>query len=160
FQGTTNPLHWNQFGGTFGGPIRRDKTFFFGSYQGFRVATNTFVNGVLVPLVPQRTGDFSALAAAKRPIDPTPNQAFPNGIIPASRLDPVAQNIIKTLVPLPNTAAGTYSDSEPAPATEDQGMLRVDHQLTTSNRISGTLFIDRSNTTLPFGNNNNAQLPN
>src|SRR5262249_49331064 len=70
FHGTTNPLHWNQFGGTFGGPIRRDKTFFFGSYQGFRVATNTFVNGVLVPPVPQRTGDFSALAAAKRPIDP------------------------------------------------------------------------------------------
>ena len=78
--------------------------------------------------------------------------AFPGGIIPASRLDPVAQNIIKTLVPLPNNAAGTsYSDSEPAPVTDEQGMLRVDHQLTSSNRLSGTLFIDRSNTLLPFG---------
>ena len=116
---------------------------------------------MVVPTVPQRTGDFSALAAAKRPTDPNTSQPFPGGIIPASRLDPVAQNIIKSLVPLPNNAAGTsYSDSEPSPATDQQGMLRVDHQLTASNRLSGTLFIDRSNTTLPFGASNSSQLPN
>ena len=160
FQSTTNPLHWNQFGGTVGGPIRHDKTFFFASYQGFRVSTNTFVNAVLVPSAAQRGGDFSALAAAKRPTDPTTNQQFPGGIIPTNRLDPVAQNILKTLVPLPNNANGTYSDSEPSPSTDNQVMARVDHQLTSANRVSGTLFIDRSNITLPFGNNTNSQLPN
>ena len=41
FQTTTTPLHWNQYGGTFGGPIRHDKTFIFGSYQGFDEATTT-----------------------------------------------------------------------------------------------------------------------
>ena len=161
FQTTSTPLHWNQFGGTFGGPIRHNKTFFFASYQGFREATSTFVNGVIVPTAAQRTGNFSTLAAAKQPIDPTTGKTFPGGIIPASRLDPVAQNIIKALVPLPNNAAGSnYSDLEPAPATEDQGMLRVDHQLTANNRLSGTLFLDRAVTALPFGGNNTSQLPN
>ena len=161
FQTATTPLHWNQFGGTFGGPIRRDKTFFFASYQGFREATSAFVNGIVVPTVPQRTGNFSALAAAKQPTDPTTGKTFPGGIIPASRLDPVAQNIIKDLVPLPTNAAGTnYSGSAAAPATEDQGTLRVDHQLTSNNRLSGTLFIDRAITSLPYGNNASSQLPN
>ncbi len=160
FQTTTTPLHWNQFGGTFGGPVLRNRTFFFASYQGFREATSIFQNSVLVPTAAQRTGDFSALAASKRPVDPQTGQAFPGGIIPASRLDPVAQNIIKSLVPLPNNAAGTYSDLEAAPVNEDQGMLRADHQFTTSHRLSGTLFLDRSSALLPFGPSNTSQLPN
>ena len=106
FQTATNPLHWNQFGGTFGGPIHHNKTFFFASYQGFREATSAAKTGITVPTVPERTGNFSALAAAKQPIDPLTGKTFPGGIIPASRLDPVAQNIIKALVPLPNNAAG------------------------------------------------------
>jgi hypothetical protein len=72
----------------------------------------------------------------------------------------VAQNILK-MIPLPNNPAGTsYSDAEPAPVTDDQGMLRVDHQLTAMNRLSGTLFLNRSNTLLPFANNSNSQIPN
>ena len=80
-------------------------------------------------------GVESALVFRK---DPTTAKVFPGGIIPVSRLDPVAQNIIRTIVPLPNNAGGTsYSDSEAAPATDDQGMPRVDHQLTASNRLAG-----------------------
>jgi len=160
FHNVNPPLKWNQFGGTFGGPIRHDRTFFFASYQGFREATSASKNGVLVPTVPQRTGDFSALA--KRPTDPlNGNAAFPGGIIPASRLDPVAMNIIKTIVPLPNNAAGTsWSGLESAPITDDQGMLRVDHQLTSANRLSGTLFLSRAVTVLPFGASASSGLPN
>ena len=160
FQTSTTPLHWNQFGGTFGGPIRHNKTFFFASYQGLREATSTAKTGIIVPTVPERTGNFSALAAAKQPTDPLTGKTFPGGIIPTSRIDPVGQAIINTLVPLPNSGAGSYSDLEPAPATDDQGMLRIDHQLTASNRISGTLFLDRSNTSLPFGASANSGLPN
>jgi hypothetical protein len=162
FHTTLIPLHWNQFGGTFGGPVpkARKKTFFFASFQGFREATSTFKNSVLVPTVAQRSGDFSASAAAKRPKDPLTNAVFPNGIIPTSRLDPVAQNILK-MIPLPNNPTGTsYSDAEPSPVTENQGMMRVDHQLTDMHRLSGTLFIDRSTTLLPFANNGNSQIPN
>ena len=160
FHTTPIPLHWNQFGGTFGGPVRRNRTFFFASYQGFREATSQFKNGILVPTIAQRAGDFSASAAARRPKDPATNAPFPNGMIPASRLDPVALNILK-MIPLPNNPAGTsYSDAEPAPVIEDQGMLRVDHQFTERHRLSGTLFLDRSNTFLPFANNANSQIPN
>jgi hypothetical protein len=160
FRTTSPTLRWNQFGGTFGGPVRRNRTFFFASYQGFRESTTTAVNVVLVPTVAQRTGDFSAAAAASRPKDPLTNVAFPGGIIPASRLDPVAQNIIKTLIPLPNNPAGTsLSDREPAPVTDNQGILRVDHQLTAANHLSGTLFLDRSNTVWPFGLSNSSQIP-
>ena len=160
FQTSTTPLHWNQFGGTFGGPIRHNKTFFFASYQGLREATSTAKTGIIVPTVPERTGNFSALAAAKQPIDPLTGKTFPGGIIPTSRIDPVAQAIMNTMIPLPNSGAGAFTDLEPAPATDDQGMLRIDHQLTSSNRISGTLFLDRSNTSLPFGASANSGLPN
>jgi hypothetical protein len=156
FRTVSPTLRWNQFGGTFGGPIKHDKTFFFASYQGFREATSTSVNGVLVPTAAERSGNFSAVKTAIK--DPTTNAAFPGNVIPASRLDPVAQKIIQTMLPLPNNAAGTsYSDSEPSPVTDDQGMLRIDHQFTERNRLSGTLFLDRSNSSLPF---DSSQVPN
>ncbi len=158
FQSSVTPLHWNQFGGTLGGPIRRDKTFFFASYQGFRESTSNYLNSVVLPSAAQRNGDFSALPSSKWPIDPLTKQAFPGGVIPASRLDPVAQNLLNTLVPLPNNPDGTYSASAPAPVTDDQGMLRIDHQLTDANRLSGTLFLDRSNTVQPFASA--TQIPN
>jgi hypothetical protein len=158
FQSSVTPLHWNQFGGTVGGPIRHDKTFFFASYQGFRDRTSRYLNSIVVPSAAERTGDFSALAAAKRPNDPLTGQPFPNGIIPAGRLDPVAQNLISKFVPLPNNPDGTFSTSAAAPINDDQGMLRVDHQFSPMNRLSGTLFVDRSTTILPFGTG--SQIPN
>ena len=152
FQTTTTPLKWNQFGGTFGGPIRHNKTFFFASYQGFREATSTFENGVIVPTVPERTGNFSALAAAKQPTDPlTNNQVFPGGIIPASRLDPVAQAIIIPWFRCPITAAGSLLELRACAGHGRPGDAARRPSAHRANRISGTLFLDRSNTVLPFG---------
>ena len=158
FEPSVTPLHWNQFGGTFGGPIRRDKTFFFASYQGFRERTSDYVNSVVVPSAAQRTGNFSALPASKWPVDPSTQKAFPKGIIPAQDLDPVAQKFVSTFVPLPNNTDGTYSASAAAPVDDDQGMLRIDHQLSYIHRLSGTLFMDRSSTLEPFGSG--SQIPN
>src|SRR6185437_11700663 len=59
--GATPPLHRNQFGATVGGPIIKNKTFFFGSYAGLREITDTFLNGAIVPSALERTGDFSHL---------------------------------------------------------------------------------------------------
>ena len=150
FQADVNALKRNQFGFAFGGPVRKNRTFFFASYQGLRLRTANFVNGSLVPTAQQRAGDFSALPASKWPIDPLTGKAFPGGLIPAARLDPVAQSILNTLVPLPNNADGTFSASEGAPVNDDQGVAKVDHQLTDKNKISATLFLDRSTSTLPF----------
>jgi hypothetical protein len=151
FLGVATPLKRNQFGGTLGGPVIKNRTFFFVSYQGLRLRTSTSENGIIVPTSDMRQGNFSALAPAKWPIDPRIGKAFPNGMIPSSRLDPVATQILSKLVPLPNNSAGTYTDLESAPTNDDQGIARIDHQITNSNKISGTLFIDRTNGTMPFG---------
>lgn len=157
FRTTSPTLRWNQFGGTLGGPIKHDRTFFFFSYQGFRESTTQAKNSVLVPTLAQRSGDFTA----QKPKDPLTGVAFPGGIIPVTRLDPVAMKIINTMFPLPNNAAGTnYSIAEPAPVSENQATVKIDHQLTAANHISGTLFINRSNTVLPFGNSSNSEIPN
>jgi hypothetical protein len=65
---------------------------------------------------------------------------------------------MKEMVPLPNNPAGTnFSDAENAPVTDDQGMLKIDHQISPNNRISGTLFLNRSATEDPF---HGSSLPN
>src|SRR5688572_12783217 len=95
----------NQFGGTLGGPLFKDKTFFFGSYQGHRETQGqTFLSNV--PTLAMRGGDFSALSRVI--YDPSTGQPFPGNVIPAGRIDPVARNILTQLYPEPNTT-GTVS---------------------------------------------------
>lgn len=77
-------LKRNQFGGTFGGPVVRNKLFFFGTYQGTRASRAPAGRVGFVPAEAERRGDFSALPA--RAIDPTTGQQFPGNIIPPSRI--------------------------------------------------------------------------
>src|SRR5262245_14319952 len=96
---------YNQFGGTVGGPVVRNKFFYFASYEGTRDTRNASVT-VSVPTEPLRRGDLSV---APNPIyDPATGNAdgtgrtpFPGNIIPPGRIDPIAQKII-ALLPLPN----------------------------------------------------------
>lgn len=156
FQADVAPLRQNQFGGSFGGPVIRNRTFFFGSYQGIRIRNRAFTNSGLTPTAAERGGNFSAAPASQRPKDPDTGLAFPGGIIPASRLDPVAQNILK-LVPLPNTADGRLEAYSSTRNNEDQGVARVDHQFTDNHRLYGTLFLVRGLTFDPF--NSGTQVP-
>src|SRR5256886_917656 len=98
------PFHRNQFGGTLGGPIKRDKTFFFVSYSGLRQTTSTFLSGAIVPTALERGGNFTA--SATKPTDPAINAPFVcNGVtnvICPNRLDPVAMKIINNYIPLSN----------------------------------------------------------
>ncbi|HEY2934725.1 MAG TPA: TonB-dependent receptor [Acidobacteriota bacterium] len=107
-QGQQNPkLVYNQFGGTFGGPIKKDKLFYFVSYEG--TMDHEFASRfATVPTVLSRRGDFSE---SNRPIyDPNTGDTngnnrtpFSDNIIPSNRIDPIAAKII-SLVPLPNVA--------------------------------------------------------
>src|SRR5260370_18839209 len=101
------PLHRNQFGGSVGGPIIHDRTFFFTSYSGLRQITNPFLNVAIVPSADERIGNFSADAAIADPTGPKAAQKlFVGNIIPPNRLDPTAMSIINSFIPSSN-APGT-----------------------------------------------------
>ena len=163
----------NQFGANAGGPVRRDKTFFFFSYEGFRLRQG---NSVLrtVPTPELREGDFSdwrTSSGALIPIyDPATtcgtgsNQAcapgqtafrtpFAGNIIPASRLDPAAKvlrNIwaLPNLPGQPNTHINNYARNSSAGGNSDQVNARVDHNFSNRQRVFGR-FTRWSNVRLP-----------
>ncbi len=85
----------NQFGGALGGPIKKNKTFFFGDYQGVRVHTAS-TSLITEPTSAMRGGDFTGVATLYDPstYNPTTNarQLFAGNIIPANRIDPIARN--------------------------------------------------------------------
>lgn len=90
---------YNDFGASLGGPIKRDKTFFFGNYEGSRESTSV-VDTLNVPLPAWRTGDFSGLS--KVVTNPYTGQPFPNNMIPPGMISPVSQKIQSLYFLLPN----------------------------------------------------------
>lgn len=140
------PLHRNQFGGSFGGPIRKNKTFFFFSYQGLRQSTPNFVSGVTVPTAAERVGDFSADKAIKNPFAAGTPQ-FPGNVIPVSMQDPTAMNIMNHYVPLPNQInprTGLLTEwqglAPPSPYNTDEFLSKVDQDLTNNQRLTVSYF--------------------
>ena len=111
--GTKDPLDRNQFGGAFGGPIKKDQTFFFVSYSGLRQEETYYRNTAIVPTALERAGDFSQ--SAIKPRDPVTGQPFPGGIIPVSRFDVAAKNIQDKYVPLSNLPNNFYEVRRPDP---------------------------------------------
>ena len=129
---------WSQFGGSISGPIIKNRTFFFGDYQGTR-AKDAGSALLRVPAAAERTGDLSALAAAsgQNIYDPssgaTPDQRkqFPGNVIPQSQLSQPAIKLLG-LLPLPNIAGAgpsdpNYSASGNGTFNGDVANIRVDH---------------------------------
>lgn len=126
----------NQFGGTFGGPIIKNRTFFFGDYQGQYQRIGRVPVIQTVPTEAFRNGDFSALPAASiiwdpaSSTDPTQRTAFAGNKIPSNRISTVALNILKFL-PLPNLPglANNYlPPAIPFSLNAHSFDVRVDHQ--------------------------------
>jgi hypothetical protein len=132
--GPRQPIfHQNQFGGTFGGPIFKDRTFFFLSYQGTynAVATPT-VTTVLSSA--QRAGNFNGFS-----VSPT-------------LFNPVAVGLMNKYVPLPNAPSNGFAFSPTNTGKTDQGIARVDHNFNNTNQV-WAVFADnnnRSTQALPF----------
>jgi hypothetical protein len=133
---------WNQFGGSVGGAIVKNKLFYFGDYQGTRRNTG---GGTLlrVPSVAERAGDLSATGypiydPASGP--PASRTRFPGDIIPANRLSAPAQNLLK-LIPMPNTAAAldqpNFAASGGVRFNDDAFNVRADHFTTDKLHLFG-----------------------
>jgi hypothetical protein len=103
---TNDPLDRKQFGGAFGGPIVKEKTFFFASYSGLRQEETYYRNTAVVPTAAERAGDFSL--SSIKPRDPVTGLPFPGGIIPAARFDIAARTIQEKYVPLSNLPNNFY----------------------------------------------------
>lgn len=132
--GTKAKLEQNQFGATLGGPIKRNKTFFFLNYEGTRINRGNSSNTV-VPTEAQRAGDFSALLASGVQLkDPTTGQALPNNRISPSLIDPATAFFLK-FIPSANTAQGTFYYNAPFTSNADQGNIRVDHRFSETDSV-------------------------
>jgi hypothetical protein len=146
------PVEMNNFGGTLGGPIRKDKVFFFGSYDGYR-RTNSLNTFFSVPTPAMRAGDLSAAvnnAGAQQIIyDPLTGN---NGVgrvplagnqIPPNRLDPIAQKIL-ALYPLPNVQGfglggltNNYSRQETRTVDRDNYDVKINFNRTSAHQLWG-----------------------
>jgi hypothetical protein len=133
----------NQFGASVGGPIRKNRTFFFADYEGTR-ARQGITQVTNVPTAAERAGDFSASGTFA--INPFTGQPFPGNQIPAAYLDPVGK-ALAGLFPLPNRAVPdeNYVSSPVERDRNDQFDLRVDHSLTPSSELTFRYsFADRN----------------
>jgi hypothetical protein len=130
------PFKLNQFGFTLGGPLRRNRTFWFGDYEGSRIRQGqTFLQSV--PTAAMREGDLSALGRGM--FDPltynaatNTRQQFAGNRIPASRLSQAARNLIDLQYPLPDRAgiANNFTYNPIRPSNQDAFDVRLDHLLT------------------------------
>ncbi len=148
------PLRQNQFGAAAGGPLRRDNTFFFVSYEGQRVRrslTRTFS----VPTTAVRTGDFSGAAPLCDPL--TVNGSglcapFTGNRIPIERMDPVARALLQH-IPQPTSDAPVQNLTSVGRQVKDveQVSVRVDHRLGDSDQLFARFSSFDADEDQPFG---------
>jgi hypothetical protein len=139
FAATGDKLKRNQFGGSAGGAIIKDKLFFFGTYQGTQTRNIAGGNTAFVPTAAQRSGDFSALSIQL--MDPATSQPIPGNRIPASRIDPFATKLLP-LIPAATASDGFVVFDRPDREHENQFMGRVDNNLR-NHRLYGRYFFSR-----------------
>ncbi len=179
FEGPRPDFKQNQFGGTLGGPIKKDRTFYFMSYEGRRIHQGIPSATVAVPTEAERQGDFSASqefggtltdnflaqTLAARPGCASAVQGnsgasfagqtayaliFPGNIIPSACFDPTAADLMKQFVPLPNSS-GIYYQSSPLERNRaDQGTMRIDHKLTDHQQLNAYYYFDDDFLAKPF----------
>jgi Carboxypeptidase regulatory-like domain len=164
------PYHRNQFGGTVGGPIMRDKAFFFFSYGGLRQVVGQLLSGAIVPTASERLGDFTAdsftvfmpgtynsktkTGTQVNGANSAPNcaTAKPN-CVPQSLLDAAAGNLMSKYVPLPNAPANNYVGFFTGPTNQDEYLGKYDQSISDKDHVAVSYFYLKS-TQNAYGNGN------
>jgi hypothetical protein len=166
------PKRFNTFGGSFGGPVTiphvyngKNKTFFFGDYEGNRRRTST-PEQYLVPTAAERNGNLNGLPIID-PVSGNPTnvltnpfsgEPYANNTIPVTSLNPVSVKLLNQYYPLPNvSSAGSsfnYETLQPIPSNTNGWDLRLDHNITPTQQIYArfswkNLLTDSANPLLP-----------
>jgi hypothetical protein len=148
-----NPFDQNEFGGTIGGPIVRNRLFFFTDYQGIRADGGRPVTGVAVPNTAFRNGDLSALCTAgfdgsgsclnpaQQVRYPGTSTPVPFNRIPAAQISPISQRFLKvwptSQAPGATPGSNELSFTNPFDNSTNRINARIDHQLSSSDQIFG-----------------------
>jgi outer membrane receptor protein involved in Fe transport len=161
FTQSVQPLKQNQFGATFGGPILKDKTFFFGYYEGFRNHQGETVPAT-VPSLAERQGNFAQLCTSgftnglcndPNPADGQQLYNFLTGApVPNNQLtsiDPIANNILP-FFPLPNSGPNGFITTQTLSENNDQFGLRLDHYLSRTDTLNFRYMFSAGPTTDPL----------
>lgn len=147
FQQTIPPFKLNQFGGTAGGPIFKDKTFFFFSAEDLQQRSSPNPISIQVPTAAQLNGDFSAqLAAGIAIYNPATGQPYPGNRITAP-IDPlskaVANAYLTTLASNPIT--GIFNSTSNSNIDQTQYLVKIDHAISEKNHLTGRYFYVQDN---------------
>ncbi len=170
--GASRPvINQNQFGGVLGGPVKKDRLFFFGSYQGTRqkngASSTTFQPGVILPPIPQgersntaafRSALGSVFCPANHPGDPRYASLGVPVSCDGSNINPVAINILQAKLPngnymIPSSTNGTFQNSPlsvPGTYAEDQYIANMDYLVNAKNTLGGRFFKSTDPQTLAF----------
>jgi hypothetical protein len=155
FATSVSPFKRNQFGATFGGPLVKNKTFFFGSYEGIR-QTKGETTHTTVPSLAERQGDFSALNPA--PVactdpgavcDPATGLPFTGNKIPSTRFDPAAQ-LLLSLWPAGIGGSNDFVSQPGLPSNSDQFSVKIDQTFRGADRVSARYFFDQGTSIVNF----------
>src|SRR3984893_9289173 len=152
FAATTEPLKQNQFGASLGGPVRKDKTFLFGFYEGLRNHQGE-TDSSTVPSVAERSGDFSASCPEgfTAGFCSNPNHQLFNVLLnkpyPHNQLtdiNPLSSGLL-SLFPLPNAGTNLFTSTQIVTQNYDQFGIRLDHYLTASDALNFRYMFNQGN---------------